>query len=57
MNGRNGAVIGAGSVVARDVSAYSVVVGAPVKIIKIKFSRETAELLEKADGGNFQQKN
>lgn len=57
MNGRNGAVIGAGSVVARDVSAYSVVVGAPVKIIKIKFSRKTAELLKKADGGNFQQKN
>ncbi|MFT7155829.1 MAG: acetyltransferase-like isoleucine patch superfamily enzyme [Parvicella sp.] len=42
----NGAVIGASSVVTRDVPDYAVVVGAPAKIIKYRFNRkEIGELL------------
>ena len=36
----NGAVIGAGAVVAKDISPYAVAVGNPVKIIKYRFSKK-----------------
>lgn len=35
-----GCVVGAGSVVTKDVPAYSVVVGSPAKIIKMRFTDE-----------------
>jgi len=35
----NGAIIGAGSVVTKDVSDYAIVVGIPAKIIKWRFSK------------------
>lgn len=43
----DGAVVGAGSVVTRDVLPYSIVAGAPADIVKFRFSDSTrARLLE-----------
>ena len=42
-----GAIIGAGSVVTKDVPAYSIVAGNPAKIIKYRFEPEIIEKLLK----------
>ena len=42
----NGAIVGAGSVVTKDVSPYSVVAGNPAKPIKQRFDNETIYALE-----------
>ena len=42
----NGAVIGAGSVVTKDVPAYAIVGGNPAKIIKYRFSPEIIREIE-----------
>lgn len=44
----NGAVIGAGAIVTKDVEPYSVVVGNPAHKIKQRFSNEIIEKLEKS---------
>ncbi|WP_338422576.1 hypothetical protein [Aggregatibacter actinomycetemcomitans] len=42
----DGAVIGAGSIVTKDIPPYAIVVGAPARIIKYRFEQETiTELL------------
>jgi len=41
----DGAVVGANSVVTKDVPPYAVVVGAPARIIKYRFEKNTVELL------------
>jgi acetyltransferase-like isoleucine patch superfamily enzyme len=43
----NGAIVGAGSVVTKDVPPYAIAVGSPAKVIKYRFSQEIIdELLE-----------
>lgn len=43
----NGAVIGANSVVTKDIPSYAIAVGSPAKIIKYRFSEDIISLLEK----------
>ena len=43
----NGAVIGAGTVVAKDVPPYAIVVGNPGRVIKYRFDADTIEKLQK----------
>jgi virginiamycin A acetyltransferase len=43
----DGAVVGANSVVTKDVPAYAIVVGSPARIIKYRFTNEVIELLLK----------
>ena len=42
----NGAIIGAGSIVTKDVPAYSIVAGNPAKVIKMRFSEGVIQKLE-----------
>lgn len=42
---RTGAVVGAGSVVTKDVPPYAIVGGNPAKVIKYRFDTETIDLL------------
>ncbi|WP_373317267.1 CatB-related O-acetyltransferase [Chitinibacter tainanensis] len=45
----NGAVVGAGSVVTKDVAPYAIVAGNPAKVIRYRFSEEIREGLEKCN--------
>lgn len=42
----NGAIVGAGAVVVKDVPAYAVVVGTPAQLVRKRFNDEQIEFLE-----------
>ncbi|AJQ26019.1 CatB-related O-acetyltransferase [Pelosinus fermentans] len=45
----NGAVIGAGAVVTKDIEAYQVCAGNPARLIKYRFSQSVIQKLEKSE--------
>lgn len=44
----NGAVIGAGTILTKDVPAYSIVVGNPGKVIRYRFDNDTIKIIEES---------
>ena len=49
----NGAVVGAGAVVTKDVPAYAIAVGNPARVVKYRFDAATIERLERTQWWNF----
>ncbi|ALV23661.1 xenobiotic acyltransferase (XAT) family acetyltransferase [Campylobacter iguaniorum] len=49
----NGAIVGGGAVVTKDVPDYAVVVGNPAKILKFRYSKEDIEFMLRIKWWNF----
>lgn len=52
----NGAVIGMGAIVTKDVPAYAVVAGNPARIIRMRFDEDTARKIEKTEWWSYDEK-
>lgn len=52
----NGAVIGAGSIVTKDVPDYAIVGGSPAKLIRYRFDKETIQELLKIKWWDWEEK-
>jgi acetyltransferase-like isoleucine patch superfamily enzyme len=52
-----GAIVGAHSVVLKDVPAYAIVVGVPARVIGFRFSEQTREKLEQSNWWLIERKN
>lgn len=48
----NGAIIGAGSVVTKDVPDFSINVGVPAKVIKYRFNNQSIKIIEESNYWN-----
>lgn len=44
----NGSVVGGGSIVTHDVEPYSIVVGNPARVLRMRFDKDTCDALEKS---------
>ena len=53
----NGAIIGAGSIVTKNIPDFAIVVGNPAKIKKFRFSEEMQELILKSNIYNYSKEN
>ena len=49
----NGAIIGAGGVVTKDIPPFAIAVGNPAKVIKYRFSDDIARMIIKAEWWNW----
>lgn len=52
----NGAVVGMGSIVTKDVLPYTIVAGNPAKVIKMRFDKKTIEKLQQSQWWIFSDK-
>lgn len=50
----NGSIIGAGSIVTKDVKPYSIVVGSPAKLLKMRFDEDVCSALEESNWYNLE---
>ena len=50
----NGAVIGSGAIVTKDIPPYAIAVGNPARVIKYRFDEKTIEALEKISWWNWE---
>lgn len=51
----NGAIVGAGAVVTKDVPAYAVIAGVPAKVIRYRYPQNMIEQLEKVKWWEFKE--